>query len=143
MRTYARIAGFLVVAAMLSGISIGTKSALAQGHKNQGHESHMREHMETVLEGEVVDLHCFMKHDEMGMGPDHAKCAQQCIGKGMPVGFLSNGEVFLLLGPQHETVGDMVADFCGVRSLVSGKVVEHHGLKAIEVGSIMKAPARK
>jgi hypothetical protein len=133
----------MVLAAMLISLSIGVEGTLAQGNQKHDHKARMKKDIEILLEGEVVDLHCFMKQAEKGRGPDHAKCARECIAKGLPVGLLSNDEVILLLGSQHESVADMVADFVGVRSFITGKVIEHHGLKAVEVTSIVKAQAKE
>ena len=89
-----------------------------------------------TLDGEVIDLYCYMNHPESATGPDHAKCAESCMKKGLPVGFLSNGEVYLLLGKDHESIGAMAAQFAGVQSRLTGTLITHHGVKGIDVASI-------
>jgi len=103
----------------------------------------MQSGKEVILKGEVLDMYCFMNHPETGQGADHAKCARSCIDKGLPIGFLSGGDVYLLLGAEHESASRMVADFAGVQSLITGRLIEHHGVKAIEVSAIAKAEPSK
>ena len=92
----------------------------------------------TTLTGEVIDLSCYMGHGASGM--DHAKCAQGCITKGMPVGFLTtDGIMYVILGSNHEPANKQVADFAGKKSTITGVVKEDKGLKAIELASIAEA----
>lgn len=92
----------------------------------------------TTLTGEVIDLSCYMGHGAMGM--DHAKCAQGCITKGMPVGFLTtDGIMYVILGSNHEPANKQVADFAGKKSMITGTVKEDKGLKTIELASIAEA----
>ena len=90
------------------------------------------------LTGEVIDLSCYLDHGAMGM--DHAKCAQGCITKGMPVGFLAaDGTMYVLLGANHETANAQVASFAGKKSTVTGTVKENKGMKGIILASIAEA----
>lgn len=92
----------------------------------------------TTLTGEVIDLSCYMGHGAAGM--DHAKCAQGCITKGMPVGFLTtDGIMYVILGSNHEPANKQVADFAGKKSMITGTVKEDKGLKVIELASIAEA----
>ena len=92
----------------------------------------------TTLTGEVVDLSCYMGHGAAGM--DHAKCAQSCITKGQPVGFLTtDGIMYVILGTNHETANKQVVDFAGKKSTITGTVKDQNGLKAIELASIAEA----
>jgi hypothetical protein len=79
-----------------------------------------------------------MNHPDTGMGPDHAKCAKSCINKGLPIGFKSGDTVYLIIGKDHESAAPMVADFAGMKSRVTGMVVEHDGVKALELMTIEK-----
>jgi len=92
----------------------------------------------TTLTGEVVDLSCYMGHG--AMGADHAKCAQGCITKGQPVGFLTtDGTLYLVIGANHEPANPKVADFAGKKSTITGTVKEAKGLKSIELATIAEA----
>lgn len=121
----------------------GTTRALAQQHDHKAEAESGKAAKQVALQGEVLDLYCFMAHPENGQGPDHAKCAKACIEKGLPVGFLSNGDVYLITGKDHESVKDVVAPFAGAQSKLTGTVVEHHGIKAIELASIEPVSAAK
>ena len=94
------------------------------------------EKKEITLTGEVLDLYCYMQHPEDGQGADHAKCATSCINKGLPIGYLSDGVVYLIIGSDHKTAADMVAEYAGRQSTITGMLIEHDGIKAIEIMSI-------
>ncbi len=92
---------------------------------------------DVTLTGEVLDMYCYMEHPASAVGPDHMKCAQSCINKGMPVGFLaSDGTVYMIIGKDHEPVNAMVADWAGKKSTITGTVMENKGIKAIELKTI-------
>lgn len=87
----------------------------------------------TTLKGEIVDLHCFMIHPDKGIGADHAKCASQCIEKGLPAGLLADGQVYLLLSSGHESVKGEVAAKAGQTVTLEGTVLDHNGMKAFQI----------
>lgn len=116
-------------------IALSISNAVAKD-EHEHHKMHDDASAQISLVGEVLDLYCFMKHPENGQGQDHATCAKNCIGKGLPIGFMSDGEVYLLLGKNHESVKDLAADFAGVQARLTGFLVEHDGVKAIDVESI-------
>ncbi len=96
----------------------------------------------TTLTGEVIDLQCFMQHPDNAVGPDHAKCAQACMAKGLPIGFLADdGTVYQLIGAEHETVAAQVGEWAGKKCSLTGTVIEHHGIRAIQLASIADAVA--
>jgi hypothetical protein len=120
----------LVFTAAFVALFIGVAAA----QHEHGHEAKAPETV--TLVGEVLDMYCFMKHPENGQGPEHAKCAMSCIKKGLPIGFLSDGKVYLIVGKEHESAADMTVEFAGVQSKLTGVFVEHHGVKAIEIQKI-------
>jgi hypothetical protein len=133
----------LLVLGLSIAVGIGALNVVAMAQ----HEGHSDMKMgeaegEVTLQGEVLDLYCFMKHPDNGQGTEHAKCAQNCIRKGLPIGFLSGGEVYLIIGKEHESAADMVVEFAGSQSILKGTMVDHHGVKAIEIASIEKAPSK-
>jgi hypothetical protein len=115
-------------------------AAVALAH--EGHE-HGKSPAKTVtLTGEVIDMTCFLQHPGSATGAEHAKCAKSCIKQGNPVGFLAdNGTVYLLIGTDHDPIAEKVVDRAGVRSTITGVVVEHHGVKGFELVSIGAAVA--
>ena len=127
------------LAALAMLVAVNTTAGAQHEHKSAGSsdkESSDKSSKEITVEGEVIDLYCFMLHPENGQGPDHAKCAKTCIQKGLPIGFLSDGEVYVLIGKEHESVKDLVVDFAGTKSRLKGTLVTHHGVKAIEFNAI-------
>ena len=136
----------LFVLGLSIAVGIGALSAVAMAQHGE-HEGHSGMKMgdaegKITLQGEVLDLYCFMKHPDNGQGSEHAKCAKNCIRKGLPIGFLSDGEVYLIIGKEHESAKDIVVDFAGSQAIVKGMLVNHHGVKAIEIVSIEKGPSK-
>src|SRR5512139_2156217 len=114
----------LVLVAMLGMVAI----AIADEAKKE-------EAKPVTLTGEVIDMYCYMDHK--AMGAEHAKCAQSCIGKGIPVGFLTtDGTMYLIIGKEHAPANAEVAPFAGKQSTITGKVMENNGVKAIKLISI-------
>jgi hypothetical protein len=133
--------GLLVlILSVFVGAGVFTVVATAQHGQHEGHSEMKKEMAEgdVTLKGEVLDLYCYMKHPDSGQGAEHAKCAKSCIRKGLPIGFLADGEVYLIIGKEHESAKDMVVDFAGSQSVLKGTLVTHHGVKAIEIASIEK-----
>jgi hypothetical protein len=90
-----------------------------------------------TLTGEVLDMYCYMSHPETGVGAEHAKCANSCIARGLPIGFLaSDGTVYLIIGNDHSPANEMVKDWAGKPSMITGTIVEHKGIKAIDITGI-------
>jgi hypothetical protein len=121
---------FIVMAVVL------TTSAIALA----GDEAKKPAAAPTTLTGEVLDLYCYMEHPESATGAEHAKCAQGCISKGLPIGFMAaDGTVYLIIGKEHESASTAVAAFVGKKSTITGYVKESKGMKAIELVSIADA----
>jgi hypothetical protein len=105
-------------------------------------EAKKEEAKPVTINGEVIDLYCYMGHSSMG--EEHAKCATSCIKKGMPVGFLStDGTMYVIVGKAHNPANEEVAAFAGKKSTITGKVMENGGIKAIELVSIAAAAETK
>jgi hypothetical protein len=94
----------------------------------------MSEAKEVTLKGEVVDLYDYMMNPKMAQGPDHAKC----IRAGFPAGFVSDGQLYLLLGKGQDPGRDVMANMCGVKAELTGKLYETNGVKAIDLENIHK-----
>lgn len=144
MVTFLRYTKLLAVLATVAALSLGASSVIA--HTEGEQHSHdkmkgMQEGKAVTLEGEVLDMYCYMKHPKIGQGEEHTKCAKTCIRKGMPIGFLADGEVYLILGKEHESAKDIVVDFAGSQARLTGTLVEHDGVKSIELLKIEKIKA--
>jgi hypothetical protein len=127
----------VVVASLATGVAFAQQGG--HGKMKMGDEHGKMEKKEVTMTGEILDMYCFMAHPADGQGPDHAKCAKTCINKGLPIGFMSDGEVYLITGKDHESAADMVADYAGKQSKIKGNLIKHHGMKAIEIISIEPA----
>ncbi len=132
------IRAMLLAGTVLAFAITGVTGAFAHGdEKADGH--HKMETAKTVtLEGEVLDMYCYMKHPANGQGPDHAKCARNCIKKGLPIGFLVGDDVYVVVGKEHESAADAMAAFAGQKARLKGKLMKHNGVMAIELESIEK-----
>jgi hypothetical protein len=142
MRSTSIVIKGIFIAGLSVFMAMGASIALAQeeGHHHDSMSSDTNK--QVTLVGEVIDLYCFMEHPGDGQGPDHAKCAQSCIKKGLPIGFLADGEVYLIIGKEHESAKDLVVDYPGMQARLTGTLIEHDGMKAIEIESIEKVAAK-
>lgn len=133
-RIFGRIAGIVLMLALMSSTDVSAAKGMGD-HDAKGKK--------VTLVGEVLDLHCFMLHPKHGQGEGHAKCAKMCINKGLPIGFLSKGKVYLLLGEGHDSVKGLVAKHAGYTVKLTGVVITHHGVRAIQVKSVKKVKGAK
>ena len=103
----------------------------------QSQGGHPGDHVATAIKGEVMDLTCYLSHPKDGQGKDHAKCAQKCIKKGLPVGIKTKeGTLYLAAGADHSSINEMLAPFAGKVVTVTGTVKEESGMKMILVNSV-------
>ena len=100
------------------------------------HDKHAAQAKEVTLKGEVVDLQCLLMHPEITEHESHNICAQMCINKEGPIGFLSDGRGYLLLGQEDVSVKDLVIDYLGKSAEIAGIVVDQGGMSAIQVQAI-------
>lgn len=109
-------------------------------HEAASPPGHGQPRGETVqLQGELIDLVCYMQHPENGQGPEHAACARKCMKQGLPPGLLSEGKVYLLMGPGHESFGPTVAQHAGSQVKVEGHRVESGGMQVVVVSKLTPA----
>ena len=90
-----------------------------------------------TLEGEILDLACYLGHDG-AQGPDHAGCAKMCVKGGQPMGLLaSDGNLYLLYaGHDDASAYEKTKEFAGEKVEVQGKPGSKDGMKGIEVQSV-------
>ena len=141
MRYTPIISKSILVLGLSSLLSFSALKALANQEEHQHLLMKSETNQEVTLVGEVLDLNCYMKHPADGQGSGHAKCAQTCIRKGLTIGFLSNGEIYLIIGKEHESAKDLVVDYAGMQSRLTGTLIDHDGVKAIEIAKIEKVAA--
>jgi hypothetical protein len=138
MRTFPVVTTGVLAVVLSVFLGFGALNALADQQGEHKDHNMGGEPMKVTLVGEVLDLYCYMNHPAEGQGADHAKCAKNCIRKGLPIGFLADGKVYLIIGKEHESAADLVVDFAGGQARLTGILIEHDGVKAIEIATIEK-----
>src|SRR6266550_2010734 len=108
--------------------------AIAQEHE------HGKEDLSATAEksasGEVVDMMCYVDHN--AIGEKHGQsCGAKCIRSGGPVGIVSDGKAYLVVG-EHKPINDQLADYCGKTITVKGKLAERGGIAMIENAEVVK-----
>ena len=128
----------LVVAALALGSRIlraNTGTGTGTGTKNDKTE---KAAPDVTLKGTVVDMHCFVTHGIHDAG--HTACANACIARGVPAGFLAeDGTLYVLFGETPHSVKETVKDMADVPATVTGTPVERGGVKGFQLKSIQAA----
>ena len=86
--------------------------------------------------GEVVDMMCYVDHN--AVGEKHGQsCGAKCIRSGGPVGIVSEGKAYLVVG-EHKPINDQLAGLCGKNVTVKGKLAERGGIAMLENAEVVK-----
>jgi hypothetical protein len=92
---------------------------------------------EIVVTGEVLDLTCYIAHNLSG--PDHAKCARDCIRRGLPAGIKAqDGKVYLLTGDVGQSINAEVADYAAKIVTIKARQTVRDGFAQLQVEEIRK-----
>jgi hypothetical protein len=119
-----------VAATFVAALAI-SPLAVAQEHEHSEEPAASKE-----VTGEVVDMMCYVDHD--AVGEKHGQsCGAKCIRSGGPVGILSDGKAYLVVG-EHKPMNDQLAEYCGKSITVKGKLAERGGIAMIENAEIVK-----
>jgi hypothetical protein len=88
------------------------------------------------ITGEIVDMMCYVDHT--AMGEKHGQsCGAKCIKNGGPVGIVSDGKAYLVVG-EHKPINDELASSCGKTITLKGKLAERGGIAMLENAAIVK-----
>lgn len=121
----------LTIAAVLTVALVVAPLGLAQEHEHGKEAAGSKQ-----LTGEVVDLMCYVDHN--AMGEKHGQsCGVTCIKSGGPVGIVSDGKAYLVVG-EHKPINDQLAEYCGKNITIKGKIAQRGGLAMIENAEIVK-----
>ena len=90
---------------------------------------------EKTVTGEIVDLMCYADHN--ATGDKHASCAAKCIKGGGPVGIVSEGKTYLVVG-DHKPMNDQLAEYAGKTVTLKGKLASNGGITMLENAEIVK-----
>jgi hypothetical protein len=94
-----------------------------------------------TVQGTVVDMHCFVTHGIHDAA--HTGCANACIARGVPAGFLADdGMLYVLFGETPHSVKEAVKDMADVPAKVTGTPVKRGGVQGIQMKSIEKTDAK-
>jgi hypothetical protein len=105
--------------------------AIAQEHQHGDDTAASKE-----VTGEVVDMMCYVDHN--AVGEKHGQsCGAKCIKSGGPVGIVSEGKAYLVVG-EHKPINDQLAEYCGKNITVKGKLAERGGIAMIENAEVVK-----
>ena len=117
-----------VTAIFIAGLACAPL-AIAQEHGDDAAAS-------KEVTGEVVDMMCYVDHN--GVGEKHGQsCGAKCIKSGGPVGILSEGKAYLVVG-EHKPINDQLAEYCGKTITLKGKLAERGGIAMIETAESVK-----
>jgi len=116
-------------------ISASITAASLQLWQRERHS--VAEEREITVKGEVLDMTCYIAYNLSG--PEHAKCARDCIRNGLPVGIKSeDGTVYLLSGKLGHSVNAELADYGARIVTIKGKESIRDGFAQLQVEEIRK-----
>jgi hypothetical protein len=119
----------IAVTATLIGAFAVAPLAIAQEHGDDAAAS-------KEVTGEVVDMMCYVDHN--AVGEKHGQsCGAKCIKSGGPVGIVSDGKAYLVVG-EHKPMNDQLAEYCGKTITLKGKMADRGGIAMIENAEIVK-----
>lgn len=105
--------------------------AIAQEHEHSADAGASKE-----VTGEVVDMMCYVDHN--AVGEKHGQsCGAKCIKSGGPVGIVSEGKAYLVVG-EHKPMNDQLAEYCGKSISLKGKLAERGGIAMLENAEVVK-----
>ena len=125
----------LKVAVSASFIAALAISPLAFAQQHEHGKQDLTAAADKTVTGEVVDLMCYIDHG--AMGDKHSACGGKCIKGGGPVGIVSDGKAYLVVG-EHKPMNDQLADYCGKTVTLKGKAAERGGIAMLENAEIVK-----
>lgn len=120
-------------------VAVGFSAAIVTSPLAFGAEEAGKEKLDTssekTLTGEIVDMMCYTDHN--ASGDKHASCAAKCIKDGGPVGIVSDGKAYLVVG-DHKPMNDQLSEYAGKTVTLKGKVATRAGISMLENAEIVK-----
>lgn len=87
------------------------------------------------IAGEIVDLHCYTSRG--AHGEEHSGCANACLKRDVPAGFLAeDGTLYLLLNERSSSVKEKILGKAGKKLTARGKVLKRNGMKVLQLVSV-------
>jgi hypothetical protein len=124
------------VAIATASIAALASAPLAVAQQHEHGKQDLTAAAEKTLTGEVVDMMCYVDHN--AIGEKHGQsCGSKCIEGGGPVGIVSDGKAYLVVG-EHKPMNTELAQYCGKNITLKGKLAERGGIAMIENAEIVK-----
>ena len=129
MKVRATFVAMAVVALAFSGALAAGEKAMAKAMEKDGEKT-------SAVQGEVLDLSCYMGHG--GQGEGHAGCAAKCVKGGQPMGLLgTDGTVYVLFADHGDASAfEKTKDLAGKKVEVTGEIATKGALKGITVHGV-------
>jgi hypothetical protein len=108
--------------------------ALAEEHQHGKEKSDAA--AEKSVTGEIVDMMCYVDHNAVGESHGQS-CGAKCIKGGGPVGIVSDGKAYLVVG-EHKPMNEQLAEYCGKTVTLKGKLADRGGIAMLENAEIVK-----
>jgi hypothetical protein len=132
----------LGVCLLAGGLGTSTTARAQCQHGSTSQQPVQQEHerapkgKSTSLQGELVDMGCFMAMN--GRGEEHQSCALACIGGGAPMGILTADEDLVLLLEDHDAKEpyEALKEKAAEQVKVSGTFFKRGGVPALLVKSV-------
>lgn len=119
-------------------VAVGFSTALVTSPLAFGAEEG-KEKLDTASEktvtGEIVDMMCYTDHN--ASGEKHASCAAKCIKDGGPVGIVSEGKAYIVVG-DHKPMNDQLSELAGKTVTLKGKLATRGGISMLENAEVVK-----
>ena len=122
--------------AMLAFLLSGTVAFAANAVGDKSHEPAKDQPQTVSIQGEIVDLGCYLEHG--ARGEKHKSCAAKCVAGGMPMGLLTPKNKLYVLTLNHDDADPFKKskELVGSQVEVRGTVAERNGISAIDVVSV-------
>ena len=126
----------LKIAATATFVAALIFSPLVFAHEHEHGKENLSAGAEKTVTGEIVDMMCYVDHNAVGESHGQS-CGAKCIKGGGPVGIVSDGKAYLVVG-EHKPMNDQLAEYCGKTVTLKGKAAERGGIAMIENAEIVK-----
>jgi hypothetical protein len=124
------------ISALIAVTSALAMSPLALAHEHEQGKQDLSASAEKSVTGEIVDMMCYVDHNAVGESHGQS-CGAKCIKGGGPVGIVSDGKAYLVVG-EHKPMNEELADYCGKTITLKGKMADRGGIALLENAEIVK-----
>ncbi len=133
------LAGLLALG-MVGCVSLSRADSDMKGMDMKGMDMASKGGQKVTLEGEVLDMDCFM--NEGAHGKDHQSCAVHCLNMGAPVGLLTKDQkVYFLTANEDKGMFkyyQQVRKMGGDEVKITGLLEDQHNMVSLRVDSVEK-----